>query len=99
MRWDAKEGLTHDNKCRDIEDGVGGQIMEVQPVVEHKSMDELVERESQPADKVRDERLGAGAWAEGNESGSRKHGCKRESLSPYKDIRDSAPPYLPSKTV
>ena len=55
MRWDAEEGLTHDNKCRDVENGVGGQIVEVQPVVEHESADEWVERESQSADEVRDE--------------------------------------------
>ena len=52
MRWDVEEGLAHDNKCRDVEDGVGGQVVEVQPVLEHKSVDEQVERESQPADKV-----------------------------------------------
>ena len=55
-KWgDAEESLTHDNKCRDIEDGVEGLIVEVQPVVEHDSADKRVERKSQPADKVGDE--------------------------------------------
>ena len=55
MGWDAEEGLTHYNKCRDVEEGVGGQIVEIQPVVEHESADEWVERKSQSADEVGDE--------------------------------------------
>ena len=38
-----------------MEEGVGGQIVEVQPRVEHEPADEWVERKSQPADKVGDE--------------------------------------------
>ena len=55
MRWDAEEGLTHDNKCRYVEDRVGGQIMEVQPVIVHQSADEPVEGESQPSNEVCEE--------------------------------------------
>ena len=33
---DAEEGLTHDDKRRDIEDEIRGQIMEIQAVVEHE---------------------------------------------------------------
>ena len=50
--WDAEEGLAHDNECRDVEDRVGGQIVEVQPVVKQQSADKRVERESQPADEM-----------------------------------------------
>ena len=52
MGLDAEEGLVHDDKRRDVEDEIGGQIMEVQPVVEHKSADEWVEGEYQSADEV-----------------------------------------------
>ena len=52
MRWDAEEGLTHDNECRDGEDGVGGQVVEAQPVVEYQSADERVEGESQSVNEV-----------------------------------------------
>ena len=47
-----EKGLAHDYKCRDVDDKVGGQIMEVQPVVKHQSTDKRVERESQPADEM-----------------------------------------------
>ena len=55
MWRDVEEGLTHDDKRRDVEEGIGGQIMEVQPIVEHESANEWVERESQPTDEMRDE--------------------------------------------
>ena len=43
MGPDAEEGLAHDDKRQDVEDEIGGQIMEVQPIVEQE-----------PADKVRE---------------------------------------------
>ena len=36
---DAEEGLTHDDKRRDVEDEIRGQIMEIQAVVEHEPPD------------------------------------------------------------
>ena len=36
MGLDAGEGLAHDDKCRDVEDEVRRQIMEIQVVVQHE---------------------------------------------------------------
>ena len=55
MGLDAEEGLTHDDKRRDIEDEIRGQIMEIQAVVEHEPPDEWVERESQSAEEMGEE--------------------------------------------
>ena len=52
MRADAEESLAHDDKRRDVEDEVWGQIMEIQAVVEHEPPDEWVERESQSAEEM-----------------------------------------------
>ena len=52
MGHDAEEGLAYGDKRLDVEEEVGGQIMEVQTIVEHKSADEWVEGESQSADEV-----------------------------------------------
>ena len=52
MGPDAEEGLTHDDKRRDVEDEVRGQIMEIQAVVEHESSDEWVDRKAQSAEEV-----------------------------------------------
>ena len=41
MGPDAEESLTHDNECQNVEDEVRGQIMEVQPIVQHETMDEV----------------------------------------------------------
>ncbi len=41
--------------CRDIEDKIGGQIVEVQPIVKHQSADKWMERKSQPVDDMGDE--------------------------------------------
>ena len=54
MGRNVEEGLAHDDKHRDVEDEIGGQIMEVQPVVEHEPTDKWVEGESQSTDKVRE---------------------------------------------
>ena len=43
MGLDAEEGLAHDDKRRDVEDEVWGQIVEIQAVVEHETPDEWVE--------------------------------------------------------
>ena len=52
MGPDAEEGLAHDDKHRDVEDEIGGQIMKIQPVVEHEPTDKRVKGKSQSADKV-----------------------------------------------
>ena len=52
---DAEEGLAHDDKCRDIEDEIWSQIMEVQAVVIHEPPDEGVEWEAQSAEEVGEE--------------------------------------------
>ena len=36
---DTEEGLAHDDKRRDVEDEIRGQIMEIQAVVEHEPPD------------------------------------------------------------
>ena len=37
LMWgDAVEGLTHDDERRDVKDGIRSQIMEIEPVIEHK---------------------------------------------------------------
>ena len=52
MGADAEESLAHDDKRRDVEDEVRGQIMEIQAVVEHESPDEWVDRKAQSAEEV-----------------------------------------------
>src|SRR3954464_1406561 len=52
MGADAEESLAHDDKRRDVEDEVWGQIVEIQAVVEHESPDEWVERIAQSAEEV-----------------------------------------------
>ena len=51
MGLDAEEGLAHDDKRRDVDDEVRGQIVEVQAVVEHEPPDERVKRETSPRRK------------------------------------------------
>ena len=55
MGLDVEEGLADDDKRRDVEDEIGGQIMEVQPVVEHEPTDKWVEGKSQSTDEVGEE--------------------------------------------
>ena len=62
---DAEEGLAHDDKHRDVEDEVRGQIMEIQALIKHEPPDEGMERESQSAEEMGEEchplmRLGGG---------------------------------------
>ena len=52
MGPDAKEGLAHDDERRDVEDEIGGQIMKIQPIVEHEPADKWVEGKSQPTDEM-----------------------------------------------
>ena len=52
MGADAKESLAHDDECRDVEDEVRGQIMEIQAIVEHEPPDEWVERKAQSMEEV-----------------------------------------------
>ena len=49
---DAEEGLAHDDKHRDVEDEIRGQIMEIQAIVEHEPPDKGVEWEAQSAEEM-----------------------------------------------
>src|SRR3954469_8416285 len=55
MGADAEEGLAHDNKRRDVEDEVQGQIMEIQAVVEHEPPNKWVKRKAQSAEEMGEE--------------------------------------------
>ena len=55
MGPDAEESLTHDDEHRNVEDEVRGQIMEVQPVVEHDTTDEWMEGKPQSMEEVVEE--------------------------------------------
>ena len=52
MGLDAEKGLAHDNKRRDVEDEVRGQIVEIHAVIEHDPPNEGMERESQSAEEM-----------------------------------------------
>ena len=47
-----EESLAHDDERRDVEDEVRGQIMKVQPIIEHEAADKWMEGKPQSADKV-----------------------------------------------
>ena len=55
MRADAEESLAHDDKCRDVEDEVWGQIVEIQAGVEHELPDEWKQRKAQTAEEMGEE--------------------------------------------
>src|SRR3954470_6479436 len=55
MGADAEESLAHDDKRRDVEDEVRGQIVEIQAVVEHEPPDKWVEREAQSSEEMAEE--------------------------------------------
>ena len=55
MRLDAEESLTYNDEHRNVEDEVRGQIMKVQPVVEHETTDEWMKGKPQSAEEMRDE--------------------------------------------
>ena len=55
MGLDTEEGLAHDDKRRDVEDEVQGQIVEIQAVVEHEPPDKWVKREAQSAEEMGEE--------------------------------------------
>ena len=55
MGADAEEGLAHDDKCRDVEDKVQGQIVEIQAILEHEPRDKWVKREAQSAEEMGEE--------------------------------------------
>ena len=52
MGLDAEEGLAHNDKRRDVEDKVRGQIVEFQAIVEHEPPDERVKRKTQSAEEM-----------------------------------------------
>ena len=56
MGADAEESLAHDDKRRDVEDKIWGQIVEIQAVVEHEPPDERVKRKAQSAEEMGEER-------------------------------------------
>ena len=43
MWRDAELGLAHDDECRDVEEGIGGQIVKIDPVIIHDAANERVE--------------------------------------------------------
>ena len=55
MGADAEESLAHDDECRDVEDEIWGQIMKVQPILEHEAIDEWMEGKPQSPDEVGEE--------------------------------------------
>ena len=55
MGADAEESLAHDDKHRDVEDKVRGQIVEIQAIVEHEPPDKWVKREAQSAEEMGEE--------------------------------------------
>ena len=74
MGADAEESLAHDDKRRDVEDKVRGQIMEIQAIVEHEPSDKWVEREAQSAEEMGEEHhplMGLGVGMSCPFSGSR----------------------------
>ena len=74
MGLDAEEGLAHDDKRRDVEDEVRGQVVEVQAVVEYEPPNERVKRKTQSAEemgKKNNPLMGPGGGDELPTSGSR----------------------------
>ena len=55
MGADAEKSLAHDDKRRDVEDIVRGQIVEIQAIVEHEPPDKWVEREAQSMEEMGEE--------------------------------------------
>ena len=55
MGPDVEESLTHDDERRNVEVEVQGQIMEVQPLVEHETTNEWMEGKPQSAEEVMEE--------------------------------------------
>ena len=51
---DVEEGLTHDDERRDVEEGIRGQIVEILPVIVHKTSDKGVQGKSEPSEEVGD---------------------------------------------
>ena len=47
---DAEEGLAHDNEHQDIEEGVRGKIVKIDPIVIHDSPNERVKGKPEPTD-------------------------------------------------
>ena len=43
MWRDAEKSLAHDNECRDVEEGIGGQIVKIDPVILHDAANKRVE--------------------------------------------------------
>ena len=93
MGLDAEEGLTHDDKRRDVEDEIRGQIMEIQAIVEHEPPEKGMEWEAQSAEEMGKKYyplMGLGVGMSSPSSGSR---CAM-LLDRYPALRSSgyAPP-------
>ena len=54
MWSDLQEGLTDDDEGRDVEEGIRGQIMEIQLVVVHETSDEGMKGEPKSSKEVGD---------------------------------------------
>ena len=60
---DTEKCLTHDDERRDVEEGIQGQIVEIQPVKVHETSDEGMEGEPESLEEVGDEHHPlAGLW-------------------------------------
>ena len=59
MGPDAEESLAHDDERRYVEDEIWGQIMKVQPVIEHEAADKWMEGKPQSADALLGKSLAA----------------------------------------
>ena len=55
MWRDAEEGLTHDDERRDVKERIWGQIVKIQPVLEHETPHERVKGEYESTEEVGDE--------------------------------------------
>ena len=80
MGPDAEESLTHDDERRNVEDEVRGQIMEVQPVVEHETAGEWMKGKPQSAEEVVEEDYPL--------VGFRGRNDLPRSRQPMRDVRD-----------
>ena len=73
---DTEECFTHDDERRDVEEGIRGQIMEIQPIVKHETSDEVMEGKPGSSEEVGDKyHPFAGLWGRDDLPWSRKPVC------------------------
>jgi len=46
VRGSVEEGLTYDDERQDVKEGIRGQIMEIQPIIEHEPPNKGVQSEA-----------------------------------------------------